>query len=243
MHSFWEHLDELRTVILRCLAVWAVCAVALFCLREPLFDFLFTPAKSDFVLFQWLDWPLMSPRFINTQLAAQFVTHVRVAAWAGLVVSFPVLLWLIFRFVAPALYTNEKHATLRIMTFGTLLFFVGMAVNFLIVFPITFRFLYNYQVLPEVGNYIDLNSYISTLLTMSLLFGIVFEMPLVAWAMGKAGLVRAEQLQHYRRHAVVALTILAAAITPTGDAFTLLLVTLPLYGLYEISILLVKQNT
>lgn len=151
--------------------------------------------------------------------------------------SFPYLIWQIYGFVSPALYPNEKRAAGSIIGFGTLLFFCGVALNYLIIFPFAFRFLSTYQVQAEVVNQIALSSYISTLLILSLMMGLLFEMPLVVWALGRAGLLTAGTLRHYRRHAVVILCILAAVITPTGDAFTLLLVTLPLYLLYEISIL------
>ncbi len=247
--SFWDHLDQLRKVIIRSLSVWAICAVAMFCLRNILFGVLFAPAKADFVIYrllcrlaQWLKWQTLcpqdfSPQFINTQLAAQFTTHIEVAAVAALVVALPFVIWQLYSFVAPALYQNEKNAASRIIGFGTMLFFFGVLLNYFIIFPFAFRFLSTYQVQADVVNQISLSSYVSTLLIMSLLMGLLFEMPLVAWALSKAGLLKAEWLKQYRRHAFVILCILAAVITPTGDAFTLMLVTLPLYMLYELSIL------
>lgn len=178
--------------------------------------------------------------FINTQLAAQFTTHMQVAALAGVVLAFPYIIWQLYGFLAPALYPNEKRAAGRIIGFGTLLFLCGVALNYLVIFPFAFRFLASYQVQPDVVNQIALDSYVSTMLILSLLMGLLFEMPLVAWALGKAGLIESAWLKRYRRHALVALMILAAVITPTGDAFTLILVTLPLYLLYELSILMVK---
>lgn len=246
--SFWEHLDELRSVLIRCVVAWALCAVAAFCFRDALFAFLFAPAHPDFItyrLLKFLAWGEglgeTSISFINTQLAAQFTTHMQVAALAGVVIAFPFLLWQVYRFLAPALYPQEKRAAGRIIAFGTLLFLCGVVLNYLVIFPFTFRFLATYQVQPEVVNQIALNSYVSTLLILSLLMGILFEMPMVAWALGKAGLLEAAWLRQYRRHAVVALMILAAVITPTGDAFTLLLVTVPLYLLYELSIVVVRH--
>lgn len=250
--SFWDHLDELRSVLVRCVVAWLVCTAAAFCCRDLLFAFLFAPAHPDFITYRLLDylsarWSLGRvtfdmPAFINTQLAAQFTTHLQVAAVAGVVLAFPYLLWQLYGFVAPALYAHEKRAAGRIIAFGTLLFFVGGVLNYLVIFPFAFRFLSSYQVQPEVVNQIALDSYVSTLLVLSLLLGVLFEMPMVAWALGKAGLIEAAWLKKYRRHALVALCILAAIITPTGDAFTLLLVTLPLYLLYELSILMVRTT-
>ncbi len=241
--SFWDHLDELRNVLIRCVVAWGICAVAAFCFRDALFAFLFAPARPDFITYRLLralpcveGWGEVPVSFINTQLAAQFTVHMQVAALAGVVIAFPYLVWQLYGFVSPALYTNEKRATGRIIGFGTLLFLCGVALDYLVIFPFAFRFLATYQVQPEVVNQIALDSYVSTLLILSLLMGILFEMPLVAWALGKAGLLEAAWLKQYRRHALVVLMIVAAVITPTGDAFTLLLVTVPLYILYEISI-------
>ena len=244
--SFWDHLDELRSVLIRCVVAWGICAVAAFCFRDALFAFLFAPAHPDFITYRLLRYIIPSfseaaqsiipISFINTQLAAQFTTHMQVAALAGVVIAFPYLLWQLYGFLAPALYPNEKRAAGRIIGFGTVLFLCGVALNYLVIFPFAFRFLATYQVQPEVVNQIALDSYVSTLLILSLLMGVLFEMPMVAWALGKAGLLEAAWLKQYRRHALVALMIVAAVITPTGDAFTLMLVTVPLYILYEISI-------
>ncbi len=244
--SFWDHLDELRSVLIRCVVAWGICAVAAFCFRDALFAFLFAPAHPDFITYRLLDSLSLGEGwgevlFINTQLAAQFTTHMQVAALAGLVIAFPYLVWQLYGFLSPALYPNEKRAAGRIIGFGTVLFLSGVALNYLIIFPFAFRFLATYQVQPEVVNQIALDSYVSTLLILSLLMGILFEMPMVAWALGKAGLLEAAWLKQYRRHALVALMILAAVITPTGDAFTLLLVTIPLYLLYELSIMVTPQ--
>ena len=228
MTSFWDHLDELRSVLIRCVVAWAVCAAAMFCLRDYLFAFLF--------------WPAQEVSFINIELAAQFTTHLEVAALAGLVLAFPFILWQLYGFVAPALYANEKRAAGWIIGGGTILFFAGLALNYFVIFPFAFHFLSTYQVSPLVVNRISLRSYVSSLLVLSLVMGVLFEMPMVAWALAKAGLLHADTLRQYRKHALVGLMILAAVITPTGDAFTLLLVTIPLYLLYEISILVVRRS-
>ena len=246
--SFWDHLDELRSVLIRCVVAWGICAVAAFCFRDALFAFLFAPTHPDFITYRLLrslpcgeGWGEVSVSFINTQLAAQFTVHMQVAALVGLVIAFPFLLWQLYGFLSPALYPHEKRAAGRIIGFGTVLFLCGVALNYLVIFPFAFRFLATYQVQPEVVNQIALDSYVSTLLILSLLMGILFEMPMVAWALGKAGLLEAAWLKQYRRHALVTLMILAAVITPTGDAFTLMLVTIPLYLLYELSIMVTPQ--
>ena len=252
--SFWDHLDVLRKVLFRCLTAWAIAAVAAFCFKEVLFGLLFAPSTNDFASYRamaWLcektGWQSLCPgsfeaQFINTELAAQFMTHIKVALWAGLVVVSPYLIVQLYGFVAPALYDREKRHAVPIIIWGTLLFLIGVLMNYFIIFPFAFRFLNNYQVYDEVHNHISLSSYISNLLMLSLLMGILFELPIVNYLLAKAGLLRAETLKKYRRHAIVAIAIVAAVITPTGDAVTLTLVTLPIYLLYEASILIVKRT-
>ena len=252
--SFWDHLDVLRKVLFRCLIAWAIGAVAAFCFKEVLFGLLFAPSRDDFLsyrLMAWLcaqtGWQSLCPSsfqasFINTELAAQFMTHIKVALWAGLVVVSPYLIVQLYGFVAPALYDQEKRHAAPIIIWGTLLFILGVLMNYFIIFPFAFRFLFNYQVYSEVYNQISLSSYISNLLMLSLLMGILFEIPIVNYLLAKAGLLQAETLKKYRRHAIVGIAIVAAIITPTGDAVTLTLVTLPIYLLYEASILIVKRT-
>ena len=253
--SFWDHLDVLRKVLLRCLIAWVIGAAAAFCFKTALFDLLFAPSRDDFISYRglaWLcektGWQSLCPgsfkaSFINTELAAQFMTHIKVALGAGLVVVSPYLIVQLYGFVAPALYDREKRHAAPIIIWGTLLFVLGVLMNYFVIFPFAFRFLNNYQVYSEVHNQISLSSYISNLLMLSLLMGILFEIPIVNYLLAKAGLLQAETLKKYRRHAIVAIAIVAAVITPTGDAVTLTLVTLPIYLLYEVSIIIVKRHS
>ena len=252
--SFWDQLDVLRKVLFRCLIAWAIGAMAAFCFKAVLFDLLFAPSRDDFISYRimaWLcsktGWQSLCPgsfqaSFINTELAAQFMTHIKVALWAGLVVVSPYFIVQLYGFIAPALYDTEKRHATPILIWGTLLFVLGVLMNYFIIFPFAFRFLNNYQVYVEVHNQISLSSYISNLLMLSLLMGILFEIPIVNYLLAKAGLLKAETLKKYRRHAIVAIAIVAAVITPTGDAVTLTLVTLPIYLLYEASIIIVKRT-
>lgn len=122
------------------------------------------------------------------------------------------------------------------------MFMIGVAVSYLIIFPLTFRFLGTYQVSVDVANMVTLQSYMSTLMMMSLTMGVVFELPVVIWLLSRMGIVSSGFLRKYRRHAIVIILVIAAVITPTSDIFTLLLVSLPMYMLYEISILISKQK-
>ena len=247
--SFWEHLDVLRGVLVRIAVVVLVCAVAAFCFKDSLFALLLAPNSPDFFLYRLLArimpdmaFPAAAIEIINTGLADQFTIHIKTACYVGLVCASPYVLYALLRFVAPALYTREKHYVYRLVGWGYLLFMAGGGVFFCVFFPFAFRFLGTYQVSGEVANKITLQSYMSTFWTMALLMGLLFEVPIVCWTLGRMGLLTAPLMHRYRRHVIVVILILAAVITPTTDVFTLLLVSVPIYLLYEISILLVPKG-
>ena len=204
-------------------------AVACFCFKEQLFAVVMYPKPADMQL-------------INVELTQQFLTHMRVALWAGLLVVSPYLLYQVFAFVAPGLYRAERSVAVRAVCGGYLLFLAGVALNYFVVFPFTVRFLGGYQVSAEVQNTITLSSYISVLGVMSLLMGLVFELPVLCWLLAKIGVLKADFMRRYRRHAIVVILILGAVITPTGDPFTLALVSVPIYLLWELSIIIVKHT-
>jgi len=223
--SFWAHLDELRGVLIRCATAWAVAAVVAFFFKDQLFGILLHPAQG---------------KLISTELTGQFMTHVQVSFWAGLIVALPYIIWQLYLFVQPAI-GELKHTKWLICLSAMSLFFAGVLLNYFLIFPFAYQFLVTYQVQNNVENMITLTSYMGTFLTLSLMMGILFELPLVAWALAKMGLLQASILQRYRKHAIVFIVILAAVITPTGDAFTLLLVSVPVYLLYELSIGIVAR--
>ncbi|MBQ0090569.1 MAG: twin-arginine translocase subunit TatC [Prevotellaceae bacterium] len=252
--TFWEHVEVFRKGFIKCIIVWVVCSIAAFCFKDLLFSILFAPSQSDFILYrgmcrlaEWIGVSSLCPndfevQFINIELASQFMIHLEVALIVGLFIAIPYLITQLFGFVAPALYEHEKKYSFLLVFWGLLLFFLGVALNYFIVFPFAFRFLSTYQVQELVINQIALKSYISTLLVLSLLLGILFEIPIIAYFLGKLGVITAETLKQYRKHAFVVLCILAAIITPTADIFTLLLVTVPLYLLFEVSIKVLKVS-
>ena len=241
--TFWEHLDALRTTLLRMLAV-AVAGMALaFACKEPLFRLLLAPSHSDFCTYRWIGVEPFELVLINTQLTEQFMIHLRVSLAVGLLLVAPALLYLLYRFIAPALYANEKRIGVRILLSAYLMFLIGLVVNYLLFFPLTLRFLATYSVSTDVASLLTLSSYVDTLLLMSLLFGLLFEMPPLAWLLSSAGMLRSEWMSRYRRQAIVLILILCAFITPTTDALTLLIVALPVWLLYELSILLVRLTT
>ena len=217
-----------------------VFAVAAFCLKDELFSVVLAPRSSDFVTYRLLGVEPFAIHLMNTGLTEQFMIHVRTAIYAGLLVASPYILYELFRFVSPGLYQNERRYAVWIVGAAYVMFIIGTLVNYFVVFPLTVRFLGTYQVSPDVANMLTLQSYVDTLIGMSLVMGIVFELPVVCGLLGRMGLITNRLMSEYRRHAIVAILVVAAIITPTTDVFTLFVVALPIYLLYELSIQIVK---
>ena len=226
--SFWEHLDELRSVLIKSLVAWVVASIAVFFLKEPLFEIIFKP--------------LGDVHLLNIDVTAQFFTHIQVALCVGFIVALPLMVAWLYGFVAPGLYAREKKFAVLFILSSLLLFAAGVALNYFVIFPLSFHMLSTYQVSDIVINQISLTSYISLLMVLSIFLGLMFEIPVLTWLLAQLGILRREHLKHYRGHVLVAILIIAAVITPTGDPFTLLLVTLPIYLLYELSILIIPQK-
>jgi len=238
--TFWDHLDVLRSSLIRMAVAVVVLGVAAFCLKDLLFSVVLAPRSSDFVTYRLLGTDAFHINLMNTGLTEQFMIHMRTAIYAGLLLASPYILYELFRFVSPALYQNERRYAVWIVGAAYVMFLMGTLVNYFVVFPLTVRFLGTYQVSPDVANMLTLQSYIDTLLGMSLVMGVVFELPVVCGLMGRMGLINSHMMSQFRRHAVVAILIVAAIITPTTDVFTLFVVALPIYLLYELSIQIVK---
>ena len=238
--TFWDHLDELRSVIIRVLVVTGLAAVVAFCLKDELFAIVLAPRSSDFITYRLMGVEPFSVHLMNTGLTEQFMIHMKTAMYAGVLMASPYIIYMLFRFVSPALYDNEKRYATLLCGSGYVMFILGTAINYFLIFPLTVKFLGTYQVSPDVANMLTLQSYMDTLLMMSLVMGIIFELPVVSWILGRMGLVNAQMMQSMRRHAIVAILVVAAIITPTTDAFTLLVVALPIWLLYELSIVIVR---
>ena len=238
--TFWDHLDELRRVLFRVVGVVVVLMLVAFCFKEEMFGIVLAPQQDNFPLYRWLGAESFSVQLINTQLASQFITHMKVACYAGILLASPYIIYQLFRFVSPALYANERKYVVKVTIWGYLLFMIGVLLNYFLIFPLTFRFLGTYQVSETVVNTITLTSYVDTLMMLCLMMGIVFEIPILSWLFAKLGFLTSSFMKHYRRHAIVIILVIAAIITPTSDVFTLSLVALPMYVLYEISIGVVK---
>ena len=254
--SFWEHLDVLRGTLIKIISALVIFTVVFFLAMPTLFDkVILAPCRGDFWLYRMFERitqgiPFL-PQFategfevqlINIKLASQLFIHMSASFWLALVFSFPLMLYFIWDFVKPALYDNEVRGVRKAFVVGNVMFFIGVAVGYFVVFPVTLRFLADYQVSELVPNQISLDSYMDTFLMLIFIMGIVFEMPLLSWLLSQIGILRRSFFQKYRRYAIVGLLVAAAFITPSSDPFTLGIVFFPLYGLYELSAFFVKKD-
>lgn len=254
--TFWDHLDELRRVLFRVLGVWFVLAIGYFIAMPYLFDqVIMAPCRNDFAFYDLLrkvgetfhlEGDFFTQDFhvklININLAAPFFIHISTSLWMSVVTAAPYLFYEVWKFISPALYPNEVKGVKKALTLGTVMFFLGVLLGYFMVYPLTLRFLSTYQLSAVIENQISLNSYINNFMMLVLCMGLAFELPLVTWLLSLLGLVNKTFLRKYRRHAAVLIVIAAAVITPTGDPFTLTVVAVPLYLLYELSILMVKDK-
>lgn len=246
MLTFGGHLEVLRRMLFRILALAGISGAAIFCFKEATFRMLLAPSECDFITYRVIErlasvvgidihFGTYSIDLIATELSSQFMTHVTTAVSLGLLATSPYIVYELFRFVSPALYDNEKRYSVRVVTTVYLLFIAGVLMSYYVLFPISFRFLGTYSVAERVRSTITLDSYISTFTTLTLLMGVVFQLPVLAFFLGKMGVVNSRMLATYRKHAFLVITVVAAVITPP-DIMTLVLVAIPLYLLYEISI-------
>jgi sec-independent protein translocase protein TatC len=176
---------------------------------------------------------------IATDLSSQFMTHISTAVYLGLLGASPYILFELFRFVSPALYENERRYSVQVTVIIYVLFILGVLMSYFVLFPISFRFLGTYSVAEKVISNITIDSYVTTFVSLTLVMGLVFQLPVIAFFLGKMGMVTSDMLSQYRRHAFIILMVVAAIITPP-DLMTLILVTIPLYLLYEVSIRVVR---
>ena len=243
--TFWEHLEVLRWSIARSLGVLLLFFAVAFVIMPKIFDtvILAAPYNNIFTLNPQDTSAQTAPlEIININLATQFLTHISTSFWLALIAVFPYIMFEAWHFIKPALYSNEKSNTAFAFIFGTVMFYLGCAIGYFIVFPITLNFLGHYELSEAISNTISLDSYISTFMLIIFIMGIMFELPLLLWALGRMKIINKIHLRKYRRHAIVALMILSAIITPTGDPFTLMVVFTPLYLLYELGVLMTPNK-
>jgi sec-independent protein translocase protein TatC len=253
--TFWDHLDELRKVLFRIAASVGVVSVGLFAYMKDLFDaVIMAPTRNDFFFYEWMNrlsekYPVFPDfcvgefqvKLININLSSQFFFHISTSLWLALVLCMPIIVYQLFLFVRPALYETERRNTGLAFLFGNILFYIGVTVGYVLVFPLTLRFLAGYELSAFIENSVSLDSYMSSFLMLCFIMGLVFELPLLSWLLSKMGILRRSFFNSFRKHAVVVILVLAAFITPSSDPFTLMVVFLPVYMLWEISALVVKK--
>lgn len=238
--SFWDHLEELRGVLIHSVLILLAVFTVGFFFKEFLFDgVILKPARPDFWLYRLLKVDL-NLELINIDIAAQFFTHIKVTFLVAVVVCFPILCFEIWRFVAPGLYENEKAVVRKAFGLGAGLFYLGISVGYFIVMPVLLFFFNGYQVSGTIENTFSLTSYISIFMAMVFVMGLLFEFPSVLAVLSHFGIINRDDMKGFRKHAVVVILVLSAILTPTGDPFTMLVVALPLYTLYEFSIFICK---
>lgn len=247
---FLEHIEVLRWHIVRSLIAVAIGSAIVFVNKSFVFDTLiFGPTTGNFITYRALCWisgrialgkalciDVFNFSFINIELAAQFVVHLKTSVLLGFIIAFPYIFWEVWRFIKPALHESESRYAKGIVFFSSLLFFSGVLFGYLILVPTMLNFLGNYQVSGQVQNSFTLTNYIGFISMFVLMSGAIFELPMVVYFLSKLGLVTPAFMRAYRRHAVIIILIASAVITPSPDIGSQVLVFIPVYFLYEISI-------
>lgn len=245
--TFGGHLEVLRRMMFRILIVVGLIAVIIFCFKDLTWQILLAPSECDFLTYRLIERILASltasdfqfdeyfVELIATDLSSQFMTHITTSIYLGVLFASPYILYELFRFASPALYENERKYSVRLIVTVYFLFIIGVLMSYFVIFPISFRFLGTYSVAERVRSTITLDSYVSTFTVLTLVMGMVFQLPVISFALTKFGLITSEMLANYRKHSFIAIMFISAIITPP-DIMTLIFVSLPLYVLYEVSI-------
>lgn len=249
--TFGGHLEVLRKMLFRIMSAVTLLTVLIFAFKEKTFHLLLAPKEWNFITYQRIEHCIRLLGFdfrfepyhvnlISTELSSQFMMHITSSFYLALLGASPYILYKLFQFISPALYDNEKKYSLILIVAMYTLFTLGVLMNYFILFPISFRFLGTYQVDPSVQSTITLASYISTFSTLTFVMGLVFQLPVIAFILAKLGFITSYFMSHYRKHAFIVILILSAIITPP-DLFTLILVGIPMYALYELCIVIIKR--
>lgn len=252
--SFLEHLEILRWHLVRSAVAIVLGGILAFLGKSILFDLIiFGPKQPDFWTYRMFCMASqklgtgelfcheeMPFAILNTRMAGQFSTHIWVSLIAGFIMAFPYVIYEVWRFVKPGLHPTERRYSRFILFFAAILFMLGVLFGYYLIVPLSVQFLGSYNISAEITNFIDLNSYITTVSTVTLATGLIFELPVVAYFLGKMGLVTAKGMRQYRKHAFVLTLILSAIITPP-DISSQVLVSIPIVLLYEVSIRIVAR--
>ena len=251
--SFLDHLEELRWHLIRiCLAIITVATLA-FIFSRFIFDaIIFAPLEMSFPTYDFL---CKTATFLNLEttfcndkiplilqnrtMAGQFSADIWTAILGGFVISFPYVIYQLWKFISPGLHSNERRHSRGFITISSLLFFIGILFGYYIVTPLSINFLANYSISTKVDNQIDISSYIGLVRASALASGLIFELPIIIYFLTKIGLVTPEFLRKYRKYAMVIVLILSAIITPP-DIASQVIVAIPIIILYQVSIYISK---
>lgn len=221
MLTFGGHVKVLQRMLFRIIGVTLSLATVIFCFKDTTWRLLLAPSEWDFCTYHWLERMMNALGFnfhfneyhvqmIATDLSSQFMTHITTAIYLGLLGASPYILFELFRFISPALYENEKRYSVRVAVTIYVLFILGVLMSYFVLFPISFRFLGTYSVSPKVVSNITLDSYVTTFVSLTLIMGLVFQLPVIAFFLGKMGVVKSETLALYRKHALIIIILLSA---------------------------------
>ncbi len=247
--SFFEHIEELRWHLLRAALSVLVVTVVVFLMKNFVFQHVILgPTSPDFITYRL--FCEYAPQFcfypehlqiITRDIQEQFLSHIKVSLWLGFIVAFPYILFEVWRFIRPGLYKKEIVAARGMVFVCSFLFLTGVSFGYFIITPIAVTFLSSYSVSPDIANTTTLAALVNSITMFTIPVGLIFETPVILYFLAKIGLVSSAFLIQYRKHSFVFIIILAAIITPSPDVFSQMLVAIPLYLLYEVSIIVVKR--
>lgn len=248
--TFLDHLEELRWHMIRAFGAIVVITIAAFIYIDWIFDkIIFAPAKIDFIFFKWMcqlgdltgaiglcvsDLPF---KVQSRNMTGQFMMSITASFVIGLVVAFPFVVWELWRFIRPGLENKERKFSRGAVFAISSLFLLGISFGYFVLSPMTIWFLSTYTISPMIVNEFDITSYVSTVSSLVLGCGLLFQFPVVVYFLTKIGMITPQLMRKYRRHSVVGIIILGAVITPSADPFTLAIISIPLYILFEVSIM------
>jgi len=253
--SFIDHLEDLRWHVIRSVIAVIIGAILVFTfIREIVTNIIFAPTRADFISAQWLCqlghkigigetlcFPEVHARFLETQMTGQFISSFTLAFIGGFIIAFPYVFWEFWKFVRPALSEKEKKKTRGVIFWVSLLFFTGVLFGYYILTPFMVNFYFNYKLSDQIVIMPSFSDYLENLIYTTVGIGVLFQMPLLVMVLAKIGILKASFLKKYRRHAFVIILIAAAIITPSTDPFSLTIVTIPLYLLFEASIIVAAR--
>ncbi|MEO7984016.1 MAG: twin-arginine translocase subunit TatC [Bacteroidota bacterium] len=253
--SFIDHLEDLRWHVIRSVIAIVIGAILVFTfIREIVNDIIFAPTRADFISAQWLCslghkigigetlcFPEVHAKFLETQMTGQFVSSFTLAFIGGFIIAFPYVFWEFWKFVRPALSEKETKKTRGVIFWVSLLFFLGVLFGYYILTPFMVNFYFNYKLSDQIVIMPSFSDYLENLIYTTVGIGVLFQMPLLVMVLARIGIVTGKFLKKYRRHAFVIILIAAAIITPSTDPFSLTIVTIPLYLLFEASIIIASR--